>query len=94
MKQIQAFVGCFFVGVAAFLYATKHITAAIISSNINTPNVNYYEGAYQLVGFGMRFWMIAALCIGIVLIGRSLIGSRLSFIKKQAAQKNTDTIQG
>lgn len=83
MKKLQAFVGCFFIGVAAFLYATKHITAAIISSNMNRPDVNYYEGAYNVVGFGMQFWIVTALILGIVLVIMSLIGEQLPFFKKQ-----------
>ncbi|MFO1443191.1 hypothetical protein KDN24_08180 [Bacillus sp. Bva_UNVM-123] len=61
-------IGCFFIAISAFLYATKHITAAIISANMNNTKANYYEGAYELVGFGMSFWIIAALLTGVSLL--------------------------
>ncbi|MFS0820546.1 hypothetical protein [Bacillus sp. 1P02SD] len=89
MKQIKAFVGCFFIAVSAFLYATKHITAAIISSNINRPDVNYYEGAYKLVGFGINFWIIISLLVGVAIIISLLTqGVALPFKKKQPIQEN------
>ncbi|RFB13346.1 hypothetical protein DZB84_17090 [Bacillus sp. HNG] len=89
MKQIKAFVGCFFIAVSAFLYATKHITAAIISSNINRPDVNYYEGAYKLVGFGINFWIFISLLVGVVMI-ISLLTQEVSFPfkKKQTIEEN------
>jgi len=59
-------VGCFFIAIAAFLYASKHITAAIMSSYINTPEVTYFEGAHQLIGFGMKFWIFASFLAGVV----------------------------
>lgn len=76
--------GCFFIVIAAFLYATKHITAAIISTNINTPDVNYYEGAYDLIGFGMTFWTLLSFLAGILIL---LIGI-WPFIKGSIQVKN------
>ncbi|MBY0121141.1 hypothetical protein [Bacillus sp. S/N-304-OC-R1] len=59
-------VGCFFIGIAAFLYASKHMTAAIMSSYINTPQVTYFKGAHKLIGFGMTFWIAASFLAGII----------------------------
>ncbi|MEH7391637.1 hypothetical protein V7149_16550 [Bacillus sp. JJ1503] len=59
-------VGCFFIAISAFLYASKHITAAIMSSYINTPKVTYFEGAHQLIGFGMKFWIFISLFAGVI----------------------------
>jgi hypothetical protein len=66
-KGITA-LGCFFIAIAAFLYATKHITAALMSAYINTPDVNYYEGSYELIGFGMTFWILLSLLAGILFL--------------------------
>ncbi|MEH7382656.1 hypothetical protein V7138_19490 [Bacillus sp. JJ1533] len=89
MKQIKAFVGCFFIAVSAFLYSTKHITAAIISSNINRPDVNYYEGAFKIVGFGINFWIIASLLVGIaMLISLLAQGTAFPFKTKQPIEEN------
>lgn len=55
----------FFIGVSAFLYATKHITAAIMSSNMNNVQANYYEGAYDIVGLGITFWTGISLLTGL-----------------------------
>ncbi|WP_235822750.1 hypothetical protein [Cytobacillus massiliigabonensis] len=68
MKKGITALGCFFIAIAAFLYAAKHITAAIISAYINTPDVNYYEGAYELIGFGMTFWTLLSLLAGILFL--------------------------
>ncbi|WNS75149.1 hypothetical protein RRV45_20080 [Bacillus sp. DTU_2020_1000418_1_SI_GHA_SEK_038] len=65
MNKPFAAVGCFFIAIAAFLYASKHITAAIMSSYINTPEVTYFEGAHQLIGFGMNFWIFASFLAGV-----------------------------
>ncbi|WP_077620514.1 hypothetical protein [Bacillus sinesaloumensis] len=89
MNNLKAFVGCFFIAVSAFLYATKHITAAIMSSNINSPDVNYYEGAYKIVGFGINFWIFAALFIGIAILGSLFTrGAVLPFKKKITKVEN------
>lgn len=78
MRKIFIAVGCFFITIATFLYATRHITAAIISSNMNNTKANYYEGAYALVGFGMSFWIWSSLLIGVGL----LIGGFWSIVKE------------
>ncbi len=79
MRKVFIAVGCFFIAIAAFLYATRHITAAIISSYMNNTQANYYEGAYALVGFGMPFWIIVALLSGVTF----LIGGIFPFIKER-----------
>lgn len=66
-KGITA-LGCFFIAISAFLYASKHIVAALISTNINTPEINYYEGSLELIGFGMTLWPLLSLLIGIIVI--------------------------
>ena len=71
-------ISSFFIGIAAFLYATKHITAAIISSNMNTERANYYDGAYDAVGFGITFWTIFSLIIGVVFFALAI---RKYFVK-------------
>ena len=85
MRKIFIAVGCFFITIATILYATRHITAAIISSNMNNTKANYYEGAYALVGFGMPFWIWSSLLIGVGLI----IGGLWSIVKEavQGMQK-------
>ncbi|MFT4415948.1 hypothetical protein ACLM5H_18975 [Fredinandcohnia humi] len=88
MKKTQAFIGCFFIAVATFLYATKHITAAIISMNINRPEVNYYEGAFDLVGFGINFWIIASLLAGVLFLFFSLKNA----ITLQSGKKQSEVI--
>jgi hypothetical protein len=91
MKKGLSAVGCFFIAIAAFLYATKHITAAIISVNVNTPNANYYEGAYKIIGFGMSFWIFAALLTGIIFLLISLWPSlRKLFIIGKTGEKNAE----
>lgn len=68
MERIKATIGCFFIAIAAFLYATKHITAAIMTSQINQPDVNYFGGGYNSIGFGITFWTVISLLIGIVFL--------------------------
>lgn len=43
---------------------------------IFNTKANYYEGAYELVGFGMSFWIIASLLTGVSLL---LVGIRPFF---------------
>lgn len=64
----MAALGCFFIAIAAFLYVAKHITAALMSAYINTPEVTYYEGAHELIGFGMTFWTLLSLLAGILFL--------------------------
>ena len=66
MKKGITALGCFFIAIAAFLYVSKHLTAALMTAYINTPDVTYYEGAYDLIGFGMTFWTLLSLFVGIL----------------------------
>jgi len=72
MKKELTAVGCFFIFVAAFLYVGKHLTAAIMTAYINSPDVNYFGGGYQTVGFGITFWTGASFLVGIILVGIGL----------------------
>lgn len=81
-KEITA-IGCFFISIAAFLYAVKHITAAIMTSSINSPDVNYYGGGYQSIGGGITFWMVMSLIVGIVFFVTGII----PVFRKMAASK-------
>lgn len=66
-KEFTA-LGCFFVAIAAFLYATKHITAAIMTSQVNSAEVNYFQGGYDSIGFGSTFWMVLSLVVGLLFL--------------------------
>lgn len=81
-KEITA-IGCFLIAIAAFLYAVKHITAAIMTAPINSPDVNYFGGGYQSIGGGITFWMVVSLIVGVVF----LAGGILPIFRKMAASK-------
>jgi len=87
-KELTA-VGCFLLFISAFLYVGKHITAAIMTAYINSPDVNYFGGGYQTVGFGMTFWIGASFLFGMILI---IIGIFPAF-KRRIVTKNTNTQQ-
>ena len=81
-KEITT-IGCFFIAIAAFLYAVKHITAAIMTAPINSPEVNYFGGGYQSIGFGITFWMVVSLIVGIVFLASGILPA----FRKMAASK-------
>ncbi|MGE7218414.1 hypothetical protein ACQKJC_18100 [Priestia koreensis] len=56
--RISTKLGLFFTSISAFLYATKHITAAIMVMNVNTATTNYYDGAYESIGIGITIWTV------------------------------------
>lgn len=74
--------GCFFIAISAFLYATKHITAAIMISYMNNPDVNYFRGGYDAVGFGITFWIVFSFLAGVSF----LLGALWPLIKQRNAQ--------
>lgn len=57
-------IGCFFLAVAAFLYSSKHLTAAIMVSNMNSTQANYFDGGYKAIGTGITIWSTLSLLIG------------------------------
>lgn len=71
MNKTTAAIGCFFIMIASFLYAAKHITAAIMISNINSVKTNYFDGGYESISTGITYWTGGALFLGLVF----LIGS-------------------
>ncbi|KAB2336698.1 hypothetical protein F7731_10090 [Cytobacillus depressus] len=89
MKKEYTAVGCFFIAISAFLYAFKKLTAAIMSSYINTSEVTYYEGAHKLIGFGMTFWIFTSFLAGIIFL---LIGMWPP-IQKLLQSKNTNIMK-
>lgn len=78
--------GCFFTAIAAFLYATKHITAAIMSAHINSPDVTYFTGAYELIGFGITFWTVFSLLLGMILLVVGMFPNLKSFLLHKHAK--------
>lgn len=60
--------GCFFVSISAFLYAAKHLTAAIMTANMNNTQANYFDGGYQAMNTGIGFWIVSTLLLGMVLL--------------------------
>jgi hypothetical protein len=65
-------IGLFFIGIAAILQISRNITAAILVSHMSTPQAQYFESGYDIVGKGYLFWPILSLLIGItfVIIGQ------------------------
>lgn len=90
MNKSFTAVGCFFFAISAFLYASKHITAAIMTSYINTPEVTYFEGAHPIIGFGMVFWIAASFLAGMVFF---LVGL-WPCVQKQVHTKNNKISMG
>ena len=79
-------VGCFFISIAAFLYAVKHITAAIMTAYINTPDVNFFDGGYQSIGFGITFWIFASFLLGMILLIRGMWPAFQNMIPHKSAK--------
>jgi hypothetical protein len=71
VNKTTAAIGCFFIMIASFLYAAKHITAAIMISNINSTKTNYFDGGYESISTGITYWAGGSLLLGLVF----LIGS-------------------
>lgn len=92
-KGITA-IGCFFIAIAAFLYAVKHITAAIMTAQINSPNVSYYGGGYQSIGGGITFWMVMSLMVGIVffVIGILPVFREIAASKQRLTSNRENTV--
>ncbi|MGD6830807.1 hypothetical protein ACQCT5_01500 [Sutcliffiella halmapala] len=81
MNKTTAAIGCFFIMIAAFLYVPKHITAAIMISNINSAKTNYFDGGYESISTGITYWTGGALFIGGVFLCLSVSGSLMQKMK-------------
>ncbi|WP_338379250.1 hypothetical protein [Enterococcus faecium] len=84
IKRELTAIGCFFICISAFLYAAKHLTAAIMTAYINSPDVNYFGGGYQTVGFGITFWIAISFIVGLFF----LIGGIYPIFLKRVPDKN------
>jgi len=77
VNKTTAAIGCFFIMIASFLYAAKHITAAIMISNINSVKTNYFDGGYESISTGITYWTGGALFLGVVFLCLSVSGSMM-----------------
>lgn len=59
-------IGLTLLSISAFLYATKHITAAIMITNMNNERVNYFDGGYEAVGWGITIWTTLSCITGLL----------------------------
>ncbi len=84
MKE-NTIVGCFFIALSAFLYVSKHFTAAIISIHMlqSEPGpINYFQYIYKDIGHGFSFWTFSSLVVGIIFLVRGKEGNMNIFKKK------------
>lgn len=79
-------IGCFFLAVAAFLYASKHITAALIVLNINSAQVNYFEGGYNYIKTGITFWTTTSFLLGAIFFIAGYAPQLLGRLKHRSKQ--------
>jgi hypothetical protein len=59
-------VGCAFVGIAAFLYTARYITAAIFTSNMQNWGRDLFQRAMSYVGTDLHLWAFAAILVEVV----------------------------
>ncbi|WP_102347821.1 hypothetical protein [Bacillus sp. Marseille-P3661] len=83
-------IGCFFLGLAAFLYSTRHITAALLVTNMNNERANYFEGGYDAIGWGFTFWTFLACLTGLIFF---LSGVWKAYIFPRKQKSDQDLIQ-
>ncbi len=62
----RRFTGIGFCGIAAFLYASKYIAAAIYGSSQTTWNSELFQGLLHYVGNSLNVLSIIALIVGII----------------------------
>jgi hypothetical protein len=57
--------GVLFIVVAALLYATRYIAAAIFGSGVSSWNSELFQAMLSYVGDGPAFWALLALIVGV-----------------------------
>lgn len=83
----KVILGCFFIAVSAFLYASKHMTAAIMVMNLNSTEANYFDGGYSSISTGISFWTGLSLLVGITLLLLDWFPAIKGFLKQKNSQK-------
>ncbi|MDE5413228.1 hypothetical protein [Alkalihalobacterium chitinilyticum] len=79
--------GCFFLSLAAFLYVSKHFTAAFITIhmlNSEPGPISYYEYTYANIGNGFSFWIFLSFLMGIFF----LVRSKKEFFQQKLFRRN------
>jgi hypothetical protein len=57
--------GILFILVAALLYATRYIAAAIFGSGVSSWNAELFQAMLSYVGDGPTVWALLALIVGV-----------------------------
>ncbi|ADC49571.1 hypothetical protein BpOF4_07565 [Alkalihalophilus pseudofirmus OF4] len=84
----KVILGCFFIAVSAFLYASKHMTAAMMVMNLNSTEANYFDGGYSSISTGISFWTGLSLLMGITLLLLDWFPAIKGFLKQIKQPKN------
>ncbi|MED1600468.1 hypothetical protein BTR22_03315 [Alkalihalophilus pseudofirmus] len=84
----KVILGCFFIAVSAFLYASKHMTAALMVMNLNSTEANYFDGGYASISTGISFWTGLSLLVGITLLLLDWFPAIKGFLKQIKQPKN------
>jgi hypothetical protein len=84
----KVILGCFFIAVSAFLYASKHMTAAMMVMNLNSTEANYFDGGYSSISTGISFWTGLSLLVGITLLLLDWFPAIKGFLKQIKQPKN------
>ena len=65
-----------FFAIAAFLYATRYIAAAIFGSGVNSWDSNLFQAMLSYVGRGPLVWAAAAAILGVVYLAWAELADR------------------
>ena len=84
--------GVVLIAIAAMLYSTHYLSAAIFATGISSWNADLFNAMRQYIGNGLTRWSLVALIVGVIYLvwaEASAIWSRLPRNQKRREQEKS-----
>lgn len=74
-------IGCTLLGISAFLYAARYITAAIFMGSVRSWNQELFQASYQYVGDDLTTWASIAFVAGLLAFAVGIVFGIVDYLK-------------
>jgi uncharacterized membrane protein YphA (DoxX/SURF4 family) len=82
-------IGCTLLGISAFLYAARYITAAIfMGAGLGSWNRELFQAAYQYVGDDLTTWASIAFVAGLLALAVGIVSGIVDYLKSVKSDRS------
>lgn len=87
-------IGCMLLGISAFLYAARYITAAIFMGGVRSWSRELFQAAYQYVGDDLTTWASIAFVAGLLALAVGIVSGIVDYLKSVKNDRSKRSTKG